>query len=325
MKLITGLILLKAVYGASFDMLTPEAGYQWRHGEPIQGQYIVKLKIENNTASIGHITSSIRVTPLLEFSVIFNGFVARLSDSDVKKLKNHPHDFEGRASYVASYLDDATDEIHGTYVAGIIASTKYGVAKKSKLLSIRVLDDAGRTSASLLTKSLEDILRERRRWLRKCPMGMVVNISLGVPKSQIVNTAARTLVENGYFVVASAGNDAREVDISPASELRVCTVGSTTRLDQIALDSNFGIDLDIYAPGVHITSTKSGGGYLIASGTTVAAPHVAGVGACLLAQGQPAHGLCDLLGSMALRNAINLRGRNGLTPNLLLNNGFKKR
>ncbi|KAK2616412.1 hypothetical protein QQS21_000654 [Conoideocrella luteorostrata] len=234
-------------------------------------------------------------------------------------------DFEGRASHSVRFWENDKNENHGTHVAGIIGSVKYGVAKNTQLFAIQVTDSVGRTSTAKMTAALDYILWEARHQSDRCPKGIVVNISLGVDHSPAINFATRKLIHKGYFVVVAAGNDASEVTSSPATEMLACTVGSTTRQDTISTDSNYGIEVDLFAPGQGITSTKAGGGYRIASGTSFAAPHVAGVGACLLAAGTSPVGLCSRITSMALRNAINLRGRNHETPNRLLNNGVSRR
>ncbi|KAK2596793.1 hypothetical protein QQS21_006122 [Conoideocrella luteorostrata] len=231
-------------------------------------------------------------------------------------------DFEGRASHSVSFWPDSTSQSHGTRVAGIIGSIKYGVAKKTKLLSVQVLNDQGATTTSKLTAGLEYVLNNAQYRSKYCPKGTVVNISLTIPYSLAVDLAARKLVTRGYFVVVAAGNDGDEVSESPATERLVCTVGSSTRLDKIAWGSNHGLDINLFAPGQSIMSTRAGGGYQQASGTSMAAPHVAGVGATLLAQGIRVVDLCNYITSIAVKNAIDLRGLEDETPNLLLSNGF---
>ncbi|KAH6186508.1 hypothetical protein HBI68_000940 [Parastagonospora nodorum] len=131
----------------------------------------------------------------------------------------------------------------------------------------------------------------------------------------------KAVVQSGMFVAVSAGNefgDAR--DVSPASEPSVCTVGATTINDTIAEFSNTGPVVDILAPGVDVLSTWNNGSTAVISGTSMSAPHVAGLGAYLLGAGlAEVESLCETIKGLALKNVIMLLP-NG-TANLLANNG----
>ncbi|KAH5876236.1 hypothetical protein HBI91_052420 [Parastagonospora nodorum] len=133
--------------------------------------------------------------------------------------------------------------------------------------------------------------------------------------------AVKAVVQSGMFVAVSAGNefgDAR--DVSPASEPSVCTVGATTINDTIAEFSNTGPVVDILAPGVDVLSTWNNGSTAVISGTSMSAPHVAGLGAYLLGAGlAEVESLCETIKGLALKNVIMLLP-NG-TANLLANNG----
>lgn len=113
----------------------------------------------------------------------------------------------------------------------------------------------------------------------------VVNLSVGGPASEALDTAVRALVEDGVTVVAAAGNDSQDAcTTSPARVDEVITVGASTQTDTAADFSNYGSCLDLYAPGEGILSafhtSDTVGAY--ASGTSMAAPHVAGVAARIL-------------------------------------------
>lgn len=158
-----------------------------------------------------------------------------------------------------------------------------------------------------------------------CPNGVVINMSFGTDKSEAVNDAAKALNDAGYFAAVAAGNgdllgnpqDAG--DFSPASEPSICTVGASQKDDEVASFSNYGKVVDIFAPGVDVTSTIPGGKTEEMSGTSMASPHIAGLGAYFLGLGKSADGLCDYLKDIALEGVIG-GIRNG-TVNLLAQNG----
>lgn len=171
---------------------------------------------------------------------------------------------------------------HGTHVAGTVASTVYGVAKKASVVPVRVLDCWGEGSAADLIEGLDWIAAHH-------PAGTpgVVNLSLSGPANSVVNDAVSALVTRGLTVTVAAGND--DVDActaSPASASPALTIGATTTADVRADYSNWGSCLDLYAPGSSIVSLDAFDpvGAVVASGTSMAAPHVAGIAALYLAQ-----------------------------------------
>lgn len=195
-------------------------------------------------------------------------------------------DFGGRASQIANYIDSSNTDGngHGTHVAGTIGGTRYGVAKKTTLLGVKVLDASGSGSISGLVSGLNFVITDART--RSCPKGVVVNMSLGAPSSAALNTAAAAVVTAGHFVAVAAGNDnANASGFSPANEPTVCTVGATTNTDARSSFSNFGPLVDVFAPGTNILSTWIGGTSATntISGTSMASPHVAGLAAYYLA------------------------------------------
>ena len=187
-------------------------------------------------------------------------------------------DFEGR---VTTGYDAVQDGIgtgdcngHGTHVAGTIGSKTFGVAKKTSLIPVRVLDCAGSGYYSSVIAGLNWIAGN---YIPGEPA--VVNMSLGGPASSTLDEAVGNLTSKGISVVVAAGND--NVDAcnhSPARTPTAITVGATTNVDARASYSNFGSCLDIFAPGTDIPSTWLGVNYYaILSGTSMAAPHVAGI------------------------------------------------
>ncbi|KAF4976267.1 hypothetical protein FZEAL_7035 [Fusarium zealandicum] len=239
----------------------------------------------------------------------------------------HP-DFEGRAEFIATYVDDiwVDDHGHGTHCAGTIGSKTYGVAKKTKLYGIKLFNSTGEGVASSIIAGMDMVLRDAPA--RDCPNGVVVSMSFGEVPSQGINDAAKALVGAGFFAAAAAGNgddNGKPIDASlhsPASEPSICTIGATAKDDTVASFSNFGKVVDLYAPGVAVLSTWPGNITRSISGTSMATPHVAGLAAYFLGLGKPAQGLCEYLQSIALKDVI--KGVPTGTKNLLIQNGLAK-
>lgn len=155
---------------------------------------------------------------------------------------------------------------------------------------------------------------------QSCPKGIVVNMSLGGSRSSAVNQAAAGITGAGLFLAVAAGNDGADaVDYSPASAESACTVGATTKTDELASYSNVGRSVDILAPGSKIRSTWIGGRTNIISGTSMASPHVAGIGAYFLGKGQSVNGLCEYIVQNGVKNVIQYVPSD--TVNVIINNG----
>ncbi|KAF9876808.1 subtilase [Colletotrichum karsti] len=236
----------------------------------------------------------------------------------------HP-EFEGRATFLANYADnDDTDgQGHGTHVAGTIGSNTYGVAKKTKLFAVKVLDENGEGTNSAVIAGM-DFVAADAAGQQGCEKGVVVNMSLGGQASNAVNQAAAAIVKAGHFLAAAAGNEAADAGTSsPGSEESVCTVGATTERDTLAEYSNFGAAVDILAPGTEILSTWPNGRTNTISGTSMASPHIAGLAAYFLGLGNAPKDpveLCSYIAENALDGAIGQVPRT--TVNKLANNGF---
>ena len=183
--------------------------------------------------------------------------------------------FGGRASNVYDAFGGNGQDCngHGTHVAGTVGSSTYGVAKAAMLRGVKVLDCAGSGSSSGVLAGID--------WVRVNHIKpAVANMSLGGGYSSAENTAVTNLVNAGVFVAVAAGNENQNAcNVSPASAAAVTTVAASDRTDTRASFSNYGSCVDIYAPGVGITSTWLNGGTSTISGTSMASPHVAGVGA----------------------------------------------
>ena len=149
-------------------------------------------------------------------------------------------------------------------------------------------------------------------------------MSLGGGTSTAINSAARALVNSGVFLAVAAGNDnVNAANTSPANEPLVCTVGATTSSDARSSFSNYGSVVDVFAPGTSILSTWNTGTSATntISGTSMASPHIAGLGAyllTLLGKKTPA-ALCSYIASTA--NTGILSGIPSGTVNKLAFNG----
>ena len=169
---------------------------------------------------------------------------------------------------------------HGTHVAGIIGAKNntigvLGVASGASLVALKVLDKDGEGNLSYIIQAIAYINTV-------ATAGDVVNMSVGgesgsdILDQQVKNTAARGI----YFAIA-AGNDNKLANLSSPARVNasnVYTVSAVDSLDNFASFSNYGNDVvDFAAPGVRILSTWMNNKYAYASGTSMAAPHVAGL------------------------------------------------
>ncbi len=191
---------------------------------------------------------------------------------------------------------------HGTHVAGIAAGNG-GVAPGASIIAVQVFSRIANCSAYSLPSPcalgyVSDQLRALD-WLASTsfnPPLAVVNLSLGAgtftsvdacesnPNGAVLKAAIAALRAQGVITVASSGNDGAASALSlPACLSNVVSVGATTKTtpEQVAWFSNSASSLTLLAPGVAITSSVPGGGFASKSGTSMAAPHVAGALAIL--------------------------------------------
>ncbi|KAK8098024.1 uncharacterized protein PG998_013510 [Apiospora kogelbergensis] len=217
--------------------------------------------------------------------------------------------FGGRATFLKNYADSSNSDGngHGTHVAGTIGGSTYGVAKGTSLYAVKVLNAQGSGTNSGVISGINFVADDAAS--RNCPNGTVANMSLGGGKSTTLNQAAAGLISSGVFLAVAAGNDgANAANYSPASEPSVCTVGATTSSDAVASYSNYGSVVDIFAPGSSILSSWIGSTSATntISGTSMATPHVAGLGAYLLTlMGKKSPtALCSYIASIATSGVL---------------------
>ncbi|MEU4357801.1 S8 family peptidase [Streptomyces virginiae] len=191
-----------------------------------------------------------------------------------------------RAGHNAVFLEGSRDcNGHGTHVAGTVGGATYGVAKGVSLVSVKVADCRGDGRLSAMLRGLDWVVKDAGR----APgTPAVANMSMGGSRSRALDAAVLRIVSSGITFVAAAGNDGRNAcGGSPASVPQAVTVGATDAADHRAPFSNHGSCVDLFAPGVAVTSARkdSTTGTARSSGTSMAAPHVAGAAALLLAGG----------------------------------------
>ena len=201
---------------------------------------------------------------------------------------------------------------HGTHVSGIIAARGdngigvIGVAPWAEIMTLRGLDDSGTGNALALAKTV--------RYAADTGADIISASWGGMAPSQTLNAAFRYAEGLGVLSVAAAGNsDANVANFSPANLDVVLAVAATDQNDVRAVFSNFGIGIDISAPGVAVLSLNAnaganaiaeefpervvGGDYLRISGTSMACPHVSGAAAVLLSQ-DPDRSIDELWGRL---------------------------
>jgi subtilisin len=209
---------------------------------------------------------------------------------------------------------------HGTHVAGIATgkgTTFSGVAPDANIISIQVfsafntIDDCGtRPLPCLLSYSSDQILGlERIYELRSTYNIAAVNMSLGggLFTSPCDGDAMKTIIDQlrtaGIATVIASGNDGSVTQLSsPACISSAVSVASTTDgsfkpFDQVSLFSNTNQYLSLLAPGETILSSVPGGGFLNLSGTSMAAPHVAGAWA-LMKSKRPSASVTEILNAL---------------------------
>jgi subtilisin family serine protease len=190
--------------------------------------------------------------------------------------------FGGRASYGFDYVGDdktASDcNGHGTHVAGTIGGSTYGVAKKAKLVAVRVLDCDGQGYISDIIEGVDWVTRHAVK-------PAVANMSLGGDPSPALNRAVAASIRSGVTYTVAAGNSAENAaNQSPANLASAITVGASDWDDERASFSNYGSLVDLFAPGQYVTSAWNTGNTAtnVESGTSMASPHVAGAAALIL-------------------------------------------
>ncbi len=195
-------------------------------------------------------------------------------------------------SFVSGTSSPDDDAGHGTHVAGIIAAVGnnggvIGVAPGARIMPVKVLDSSGSGSIYDVAAGIE--------WA--ADQGVtVINLSLGsVGNSTTLKTAVDDAYNRGILLIAAGGNcgdssyaangcSYQDQPLYPAAYNHVMAVASTDSSDKQSSFSTQGSYIEIAAPGSSIYSTYPAGRYATLSGTSMAAPHVAGLAALIWSQ-----------------------------------------
>ena len=168
---------------------------------------------------------------------------------------------------------------HGTHVSGTIAAKNndfgvIGVAPGAAVIPVKVLDSRGSGSYSGVIAGVDFVAAKGKS-------GDVANLSLGGPVSQALDDAILAASSKGIKFALAAGNESSDANNSSPARVNgtnIVTISAMDVNDTWAYFSNFGNPpVDYAAPGLAIKSTWKGGGYNTISGTSMAAPHAAGV------------------------------------------------
>ncbi|WIM99491.1 S8 family serine peptidase [Actinoplanes oblitus] len=234
-------------------------------------------------------------------------------------------DFTGRVGQGIDIVDNDSNPAdchgHGTHVAGTAAGTTYGIAKKARIVSVRVLDCQGTGTNDDLIAGIDWVRANARK-------PAVANYSIGCGSrctSQAMDSAVSSLIGSGVQFVQAAGNSGDDACYySPQAVAAAITVGNSTSADARNSTSNYGSCLDIFAPGTSIVSASysSNTGSATMTGTSMASPHVTGAAAAYLGANPSAT-------PAQVRDALVGNGTTGKvtspgsgSPNVLLYTGF---
>ncbi|MCH6162609.1 S8 family peptidase [Streptomyces marispadix] len=203
-------------------------------------------------------------------------------------VRTSHREFAGRASIGTDTVGDGQNgndcNGHGTHVAGTTAGATYGVAKGASVVGVRVLNCLGSGSTSGVIAGVDWVTANAAK-------PAVANMSLGGSASPSLDDAVKKSISSGVSYAIAAGNGnilglpENACTVSPARVPEAMTVGATDSSDTRASFSNYGSCVDLFAPGVDVTSAWSDSDTATntISGTSMATPHTAGVAALYLA------------------------------------------
>ncbi|WP_413380239.1 S8 family peptidase [Alkalihalobacillus sp. 1P02AB] len=188
-------------------------------------------------------------------------------------------DLKDKISHGYNAFDESGDfsdaHGHGTHVAGVAAAMTNnitgiaGVSWKSNILPVKVLNDDGEGSSYEVANGIYWAVENGAQ---------VINMSLGdYYHSDALHDAVKYAYDNDVVIIAASGNDNVSDPMYPAYYPEVLTVAAVDQDQKRAFFSNYGEHVDISAPGEHIPSLFPDNNYTVMSGTSMAAPHVAGL------------------------------------------------
>jgi len=229
----------------------------------------------------------------LDGRYVFPGVAGAGTDAyvvDTGVRVTHVEFASGRATWGANYVGDGIETDcngHGTHVGGTIAGVEYGVAKAANIISVKVLGCGGSGQYAWVINGVNYVATQYGTTKRPS----TANLSLGGGKSVALEDAIRAGTTAGVTYVLAAGNSNNDACTGSPSGVGglagpALTIGATTVDEDPSGDedlrasfSSFGRCTDLFAPGVLITSAWIGSDTATRtiSGTSMAAPHVAGV------------------------------------------------
>lgn len=259
------------------------------------------------------------------------GVVAYIIDTGI--LFGHS-EFGGRA---VSGVDEVTAggnaadcNGHGTHVSGTVGGSTFGVARSVSLVAVRVLDCGGSGSTSGVIAGIDWVAADHKPGGSRAGTPAVANMSLGGGQSATLDQAVTNAVAAGVtFAVAAGngdifGNAQNACSTSPADVPTAITVSATDSTDTKPAWANIGSCVDIFAPGVNITSSwyTSTTATNTISGTSMATPHVAGAAALYL-ETHPSAAPADVASALVTNATTGVvKGAGTGSPNALLYSGF---
>lgn len=279
----------KASTSISPDLINQVSNYCFPDSPTFEGQWALNLtgapavwSITSGSPDIlvGVIDSGIQLDhPDLETQIWINEdeIPGNLIDDDANGKID---DIQGWHFYDSGFENNnvVDDFGHGTHIAGVISAAKNdtgitGIAYDSRVLAVKVLDQYGEGWASDIAAGIIYAVDNG---------ASIINLSIGAALDiTILKEAVDYATEQGAILIAAAGNDGTESIDYPAKYPNVIAVAATDSSDQRTSYSDYGPEMDIAAPGDRICSTWYRGNYFYKSGTSMAAPHVAGVAALI--------------------------------------------
>lgn len=260
-----------------------------------------------------------------QYDLTGDGVHVYVIDSGVRR--SHV-EFTGRIGDGASFINDGYGledcSGHGTHVAGTVAGTNWGVAKRAIVHPVRVFGCEGSSAWSTIIAGINWVAANRK-------LPAVANMSLGGGANVAVDDAVNALIGRNVTTVVAAGNEKSDAcGVSPARTRHAITVGATDSGDKRwtwpnGYGSNYGQCVDIFAPGADITSASHTSDYskTIKTGTSMAAPHVSGVVAQYLQtrpQATPYEVIHEIIGKSSMGR---VRDPGAGSPNHLLWSRFQ--
>jgi len=223
-------------------------------------------------------------------------------------------------NFVANTANSDDDHGHGTHVAGTIAQSTHngvgvaGVAYRAKVMPLKVLSASGSGSVAGIADAIRFAADKGAK---------VINMSLGGGmNSAVLARAVKYAHDHGVTVVCAAGNDGRGRVSFPAANDGALAVAATQKDERTTFYSNWGKQIAVAAPGGNTRNDPTGGvlqntrfqgkdGYYFFMGTSMAAPHVAGVAALIVSAGvtEP-----DAVRDVLVRTARRPSGMNAAPP-----------